>query len=655
MSKKIILKGLYLKNFKGIKELDIDFGNVTSVYGDNATGKTTIGDSFNWLLFDKDSQDKSKFSVQPLDENNNTIHMLETEVQGTLEIDGVKTVLRKILKEKWVKKRGEANSELKGTETSYYSNEVPKKQGEYQKAISGIIPEDIFKLLTNPLYFSSVMKWQDRREIIFKLNGDVTVDDIISSNEKLKDLTNTLNPNEDLEGFTKRIKAQKKKLTDDKKTIPARVDELTKTKKEDIDFDALELRKKGIVLEIKSVDENIADKSKVNDELLKEKDRIYLLKSKLKDIEQSTSIEIQKPLEHMQTALRKSENKLMPIQMKINTLNNSISTKEKYVSGIENEMQQLRNKWVSQDEEKLILPDDDKFVCPTCKRKFETIDIEAKKQELTENFNENKAKKLAEISSSGIAKKGKVEKLKEQIGQHKKEFEEHVVKETELKNEIQELQEEIKNFNPILDLLANEEYQNIKKQVEELETKLTQPVEFDRELQDLKDKKKELDTELQGVNTQLSYKEQNESLKARIAELQEKEKQLAQKIADLEKQEFLCEEFIKAKVNLLESGINSKFKYVKFKLFDTQANGGINENCEVLVNGVPFNTNLNSAARLNAGLDIINTLSEHYEVQAPIFIDNKESVTKLIDTDSQVINLVVSESDKILRIESEEV
>ena len=34
----------------------------------------------------------------------------------------------------------------------------------------------------------------------------------------------------------------------------------------------------------------------------------------------------------------------------------------------------------------------------------------------------------------------------------------------------------------------------------------------------------------------------------------------------------------------------------------------------------------------------------------PIFVDNAESVTHLIDTDTQVIRLVVSEADKKLRL-----
>jgi hypothetical protein len=137
----------------------------------------------------------------------------------------------------------------------------------------------------------------------------------------------------------------------------------------------------------------------------------------------------------------------------------------------------------------------------------------------------------------------------------------------------------------------------------------------------------------------------------RIDELKAQERVLGAEFEKLEGELYLTEEFIRTKVNLLEERINSKFKYVTFQLFDQQINGGLTETCQTLFNGVPYDKGLNNAARINSGLDIINTLSEHYGFSAPIFVDNAEAVTKLIDTKSQVISLVVSEMDKALRVE----
>lgn len=138
----------------------------------------------------------------------------------------------------------------------------------------------------------------------------------------------------------------------------------------------------------------------------------------------------------------------------------------------------------------------------------------------------------------------------------------------------------------------------------------------------------------------------------RVMELEKQERELAAEYERLQHELFLCEEFTKTKVSMLDAKINSKFKLARFRLFEDQINGGIKEVCDTLYKGVPYDGGLNNAARINVGLDIINTLGEHYGFSAPIFVDNAEAVTRLIDTDAQVIRLVVSEVDKKLRIET---
>ena len=145
-------------------------------------------------------------------------------------------------------------------------------------------------------------------------------------------------------------------------------------------------------------------------------------------------------------------------------------------------------------------------------------------------------------------------------------------------------------------------------------------------------------------------------MKLRIEELKADEKKLAKEYERLESELFLTEEFIRTKVRMLDSKINGRFKHVRFKLFDQQINGALNECCEALINTngcwTPY-SDANAAGRINGGIDIINTLSEFYKFEAPIFCDNAESVTQLTETKTQVFRLVVSEKDKSLRIQVE--
>lgn len=647
MSKDILLKNLKLKNFKGIKELTLDFSKVTNIYGDNGTGKTTIADGFMWLLFDKDSFDRAAFEIKTLDSNNNVLHGLEHEVTGVLSIDGRPITLTKTYKEKWIKKRGETDRELTGHETLYYIDEIPVKKSEYQEKISSIVDEQLFKLISNPLYFSTNMKWQDRRATLLNIIGDITADRIINYNSSLEPLVALLN-NTDIEILKRSISARRKKLNDDIKSLPYRIDECNNSIK-DFDFEALELRKRGIQTGIESINEQIADSSKVNDEVLKEKDKVYNLKSQLKDMEYSLKDKAQKPLKELNKMLSGIETAIFTYRSKADRLTMQIDFKNKDISELEKGIQQLRNDWNKVNQEALTIPEDS-FICPTCQRPFEESDIETKKQKMTENFNQNKAKRLTGINSLGMAKKEDLEKSKEELQQALNDFEIYDSKLTELTAEKEEIKAQIAEFVPSLDFSNNDEYQELKKQIEELESNLQQPKETSNLTYDLRNRKRDSETELQEVNVQLAYKEHNLNMKERIKQLEDDERRIAQQIAELEGQEFLCEEFTKTKVELLESSINNKFKLVKFKLFNTLVNGSIDDCCEALIDGVPF-SNANKASQINAGLDIINALSEYYNVSAPIFIDNRESVNQILDCNSQIINLIVS-NDKNLKIQS---
>ncbi|RXM75332.1 recombinase RecF [Clostridium tetani] len=646
MSKQIFLKKLILKNFKGIKDLTIDLSKVTNIFGENATGKTTIFDAFNWLLFDKDSKDRTTFEIKTLDKDNNVIHGLEHEATGVLSIDGSEITLSKIYKEKWTKKRGEAEKQLTGHETLYNIDDVPVKKKDYQEKINEIIDENLFKLITNPLYFGTNMKWQDRRNVLLDIIGDITDERVINSKTNLKPLLKILG-DKDIDTIKKSIAAKKKRLNDEIKAIPIRIDEANNSIKE-VDFEALDFRKRGVVAGIKSLEDQLLDNSKVNDEVLKEKDKLYSMKSKLSDMEYKADTEKDKPK-------RKLQDKLSCLNLDISKLEYSIKSLKTSKDNIEFDIEkhtklcdEEREKWFEENT-KVFEFDESNCICPTCKRPFSEEEIEGKKQELEQNFNSNKAEILKAIQDKGKFYKRHLEKEQEKLESINSDIDSKNKELEKLKAEAQDLKKEIDNFKPKDTLESNKEYQDLKVQISELGKKVQQPITVNNQVQELKERKSKLEIELEEVNKELAYKEQNEKTKARIIELQEEERELAEQIAQLEGQEFLCEEFIKTKVELLEASINSKFKYVSFKLFDTQVNGGINECCEALVNGVPFG-NANTASQINAGLDIINALSEHYEVQAPIFIDNRESVNSLIETDSQVINLIVSK-DKNLKVE----
>ena len=105
------------------------------------------------------------------------------------------------------------------------------------------------------------------------------------------------------------------------------------------------------------------------------------------------------------------------------------------------------------------------------------------------------------------------------------------------------------------------------------------------------------------------------------------------------------------KMDMVSEEINKHFKYVSFKLFEEQLNGGIAPTCKIKY-VKESRGDLNNGHRIIAGLDIIQSLSELYGVTAPIFVDNAESLNEynVPDMAAQMILLAVDDS-KELKVE----
>lgn len=644
MVNEIILKTLKIKNFKGIKELNIELGKVTNIYGENGVGKTTIPDSFFFLLFDKDSKDSTKFDVQPLDKDNNPIHNLETVIEAMLLIDGKKVTLKRVYKEKYSTIRGTSKQEFKGYESTYYVNDVPKKVNEYKAFINELLDENLFKLITNPQYFAN-LPWKDRRAIITEIVGDLDYEAVIDYKKDLEPLRVHLS-NNTVDDFVKANKSKINQLKKDRMQIPSRMDEVNNSIK-DLDFEELAIQKKDIVSKIKNIDEQLLDKSKANEGLYQLKTSLLDQQQKLTELEYKFRANANKPKEALGANIRNNEANIRHIKMNITHMQSEKEDLEKYISNVLETKRSNLLKTYKETKSSTFEFDEETCVCPVCMRKYDTDDIESKRAELEGKFNSDRAKMLEKNISEGKAIANEISEGNSKIEELNKKIssEEELLKATEKTLDV--LKEKLTNLD-VADVCEPKEITLVKKEIEDLNAKINNFKTED--VSELKERKQYLQSQLQDVDKQSAYQEINEKAKTRIEELEEEEIKLSEKIAELEGLEILSEEFIRTKVELLEERVNSKFKYVKFKMFRNQINGGLEECCEPCIKGVPFTSNLNTAARINAGLDIINTLCKHYGVNAPIFIDNRESTNRIIETSSQIINLIVSK-DKTLKVE----
>jgi len=667
---KITLKKLSITNFKGIKSLDIDFSDFSSIYAANGVGKTTIFDAFTWLLFGKDSQDRKDFEIKPLDENGLTIPKTENEVIGILNCNGEEIVLKRVHREKWVKKRGLAEAEFSGNETIYFWNDVPMAAKDYTSKINELLNEQVFKLITNPLAFNN-LKWQDRRKVLIDIAGNVEVDFLSHGLENILELTKKKTISE----LKAEISSKITKIKNEIKLIPTRIDEVQKSKPEQPDIKELENTLFVWNKELENIEGQLLDSSKANEEINKKKsaiqNQIFEIKTKNQQIEfelKSRAVqETQKDTSKIVALERQLNDAKFEFQNALNSLTQIVTSKEnkqKELDYIEAKKNALRSEWTKINAETLSFNEND-FHCPACKREFESGDIESKKAEMLSNFNNSKAARLQQINNSGLNLKTESELLAKDIEELDARINNGKTFADKCKSEIDSLQSAIELEKSILDstetkwpenvyseLLSNHaEYQSSIKEIEKLQKELTtiQPIQ-NNELIELK---KQTQANIDIVKRQLSVVDQINAADQRINELKHEESNLSQSLLDLEKIEFDVERYIKLNIEALEEKINEKFQFVSFKLFDTQINGGQVECCEALIEGVPFD-NANTASKINAGVDIINTLCDFYKTNAPIFIDNRESVTDLIDSKSQIISLIVSKDDQKIRIENQQ-
>ena len=650
---KIKLLSLELKNFKGEKDRLINFGDFTEIEGKNGTGKSTIFDAFCWVLFGKDSTDRKVFSVQPYDESNNIIHHLDTVVTASLNVDGVTKIFKRTLKEKWQKQRGAAEQELKGTETLYEIDDIPVKQKDYLEKISEILIEDNFKLLSNPLYFPN-MEWKKQREILFQIIGDISEESVINYNSNLKGLTELLQ-GKTIDEFNEKVKFNIKKLKDKVKDIPARIDENNSMICNE-DFSELEKEKIEIQKKIDTLDSQLTDLSKANEGKLKLQEQLFELKGKLGTLRNEASKNANKPLEEIQAKINNVKSEIQELNFKIRTAKNkrdrfsdtNLET-EKEIQKLSAKREEMLEEYHKVEDEQFAF-DEKETVCKCCGRPFDMDKIQEIKEEAKIKFEENKKHNLEAIKQGGAHFKPSIAKAELLLAKDKEEV-------NKLTNEVIELEKQNSELEKSLESLEKQKSElNVENPVIEGEAELLDKIQStEAEINNFKSndnsallsQKKELQDQLSIIDKTLGKKDTNEELKKRIQELMQEEKYLNIQIAELEKQQFLGEEFIRTKVELLEDTINKKFgNGVSFRLFKEQVNGGICECCELTYKGINY-SDVNSAAKINVGLMVIDVLSKHYNIFVPVWTDNAESVNEIYRIDSQMIDLKVSESNEL--------
>ena len=643
--KSVKILRLTLENFKCHRLLNLQFDGLNAgIYGDNAAGKTSVYDALTWLLFGKDSagNGEKNIEIKPLDSLGNVVdHSAVTAVEAELSVDGETVILRRTYKEVWSTKRGSSTETFTENTSEYYIDGVPYKKNAFDDKVHEIVSEDVFRLLTSVSYFAAGLPWQQRRAVLFDMAGTLTDREIMAGNEAFAPLLEAMGKLE-LEDYKKKLGAEKRSLTGAKTEIPARISECQKTVEdlEGLDFaaaqaelDALNARKESLSEQVLAIE---------NDTALSQK------RLQIREAQMDLSA-----LEKENGAYRRSQQNAVVdtvvIARELDTLRTRLSGRQKlleneeqFIAHMEEKIQASRNEWARVSTESF-----SGGICASC---GQTLPAD-KLQRAMEVFEANRKDRLRRIEATAASLKDTKAQAEYRIASYREEI-------SGLEGEIQGKEQQLAAANANVVTVADmEDYVARKATLEDRLDDLTKELAAmaDNTItvkgqlqQQIEDVKRQIARAAEIVNkrTMLDYAQK------RIETLRQDAKNAAECLEAVEKMLYTIDEYTRYKTRFVEDSVNSLFRLAKFRLYREQANGGVEDRCDVVYDGVPY-LGLNNGMKINVGIDIINALSRHHGVCVPLFVDNAESVTRLEYAGTQVIRLVVSAEDKKLRCVNE--
>lgn len=648
----IKIKRLVLENFKCHKSLNLCFESITpgggiynaSIYGDNASGKTSIYDALTWLLFGKDSQGNGEknIEIKPLDANGEVKdHLAETAVEAILDVNGEEVTLRRTYKEVWSTKRGSSQATYDGNTSEYYVSGVPCKKNAFQEKVNELVDEETFRLLTSVSYFANGISWQDRRAVLFRVAGVMDDSQILATNEMFAPMVESMGKLS-LEDYKKKLLSEKKGLVGAKTEIPARISECEKTIEdiECLDFasanaavEALSARKDSISAQIVAIEhDSAADQKRM--EIQEAKLELSTLENENRVFRTSQSSGL--------LTIQNLKMDLSDLRKRLDRKQHELANEKAYISNLEEKVVEFRNRWFSVNNELF-----SGGSCPTCGQNLPTAQL----QTARDQFEANKQKRLDDILQAANSYKESKAQAEHRLDKHQEEIQQI---EADIQKKEQDIAAAEASTVAIVDMDGYaDKKQAIQVRIDKLNEELYEMMQSSAVVVGkLRMEMSEVTAKISEYMSIISKESLLDYSKQRVDQLRQDAKNAAECLETIEKMLFLMDKYSRYKTRFVEESINGMFRIARFRLFREQANGGVEDRCDVVYDGVPY-ISVNNGMKINLGIDIINTLSTAYGVRVPLFVDNAESVTNLEKCGSQIIRLVVSENDKELRVNYE--
>ena len=641
---------LTLENFKGHGLRVVEFSpTVTRVYGANGTGKTSLFDSFCWMLWAKDSDDRTQsgnVSFYPFDpdKQGEVLHNVVVKVEAVLEIDGAQHVLCRTMQEKWTTPNGTELPRFTGNETKLYIDGLAVKANQFDAFVKENINSELFKLTSNPRYFPT-LHWKEQRRILMELVGDISNDDVLAADASLEPLRNELASRKP-EDCKKLWQQQQKAAVKDLEKTVLLINENRKHLPQ-IENEAevkAELEAQRLVL-MKPLEKAMQEKADIlsGTAISKKQAEAKVLESKLDVIraEQREKIAtVRKPFDEQIAALeaeaKTAAETVKPYRQTVVNLDNAIRENEE-------KLKVLQDSWQAVDAEEF------NDVCPCCHRPYPPEQI----AEQRAAFNRSKAERLEKIEADGNALFDKNEENKAQRDAAMKEVQRLSKLDLEMpdkRSEIMKQREEAVQALPPMEnrqdwFAASEDLKRINHEIEELH------IDVKLKLMDAEKAIENAQKPVGDIDVRLAEIKAAEATRALITDYTKQQQTLREQHDELALKLSLIKKFDEIKAVMTTEKVKAILPGMDFKLFNyNNTNEGYTETCELVKDGKPY-ANLSNGEKIAVGCELIAAISKHYGVSNPVWIDNAEATTKHLETNGQAILLRVSAADAELRIE----
>lgn len=658
---RISFKRVTIKNFKGVKDITIEFnGTITEILGANHTGKTTTADAIHWVLFGKNSEGATVFGIDPKDEDNHIIHHLENSVELAMTAGDKDITLLKVRRENWTKPKGRDEEVLDSHTTDCYIDGDKYTIKDYTAKIAELIPEALFRAITNPAYFPS-LKADDQRLLLVKMVGERSLEEVAKGSEQFEKFEELLKKmgGQDLKEYRQHLSYRMKELKKDIETIPCRIEENNDALQKlnpSTDFSFIRKRIEEIEKGIANYDEQLKDATaKLNtdyDERMAQRKKV--LEARTRKQEAAETVERknrQARMEH-DNEVAESQRTVNSLERQMADTDNDIQDYTRRMEKLEKKMVEFREDWARVEGEEFTWDEtEDKVTCPTCGQRLPQDQIKEIREKARRDFDtrhmaaqdelDSRAAELKKSKADTEALIASAKNSKQQLESKLAKAKEYLtgstmVEPTEIKVEDDEAWQQASQ--------DERDEQAKLDQMTERQSAANQSAEDDSKR--IEASKQQLMTTRDSLRDELAKEGQIADRKQRIKELEEKLTQLNQQLTDMEQEDACAESLEHATIEDLETRVNKLFKMVRFQMFTTMLNGSTKPTCVLTMHGVPYQ-DLSNSEKINAGIDLINAMAKFNDTYAPIVVDNAESINEVLPSDSQQILLVVSRDPQL--------